>query len=293
LCKRLVPLKLYEGAETVSTNDGMSLMLVGPVQSDLHKPSKEAPLYWYWDPFQTWLVDPSDHEQSLATLGHSGPRHEHRLHVSMNPDTLTAKEGALFETSGLEFTFPGRDDETRLSGAQRLALAVAVDKKEASNIRTGLASLGGERRMVSWRRSDSDLPECPPTLLTAIIKNKACRVLLLTPACFEQGYRPGWLVEQRDGVQPGLKAIAIQRPQVVSGWDLEHRRPKPTRRLAPAGTVFFLSLTGDKTAIESWVKGIWMHCVSDNEQDRNDGFGLAVLGSWSGQEEEMKEEEEK
>ena len=214
LCKRLVPLKVYEGAETnLNTNDGTCaehapatsggaqtdlgtsppapLMLVGSVQSDLRKPIQEAPHYWYWNTFQKWLIDPSSEHDgktlSLADLGFSGPQREHRLHVSMNPETLTAKEGALFETSGLEFSFPGKDYK-RLSEAQRLALAVVVDKKEASSIRSGLASLGGERRMVSWRRSDSYLPECPPKLLTAIIKNKACRILLLTPACFEQGY---------------------------------------------------------------------------------------------------------
>src|SRR6266568_6194103 len=272
LCKQLVPLKVYEGAETSSTKDGKqfvppkpdedaetgstkdrtSLMLVGPVRPDPGKPSKETPLYWDWDAFQKWLVDPSDHEQSLATLGNSGPSREHRLHVSMNPETLTAKDGASFETSGLAFTStsPGGDKETRLSGARRLALAVVVDRKEASGIRAGLASLGGERRMVSWRRSNNDLREYPPKLLTAIIKHKACRVLLLTPACFEQGYRPEWLVKPRDGVQPKLEAIAIQRPQVVSGWNLEHPAgPKPTRRLAPAGTVLFLSLVGDDKAI--------------------------------------------
>ncbi len=193
---------------------------------------------------------------------------------------------------GLEFTSPGRDNKTRLSGARRLALAVVVDRRETSGIVAGLASLGGERRMVSWRsRSDNDLPNCPPDLLAAIVKQKACRVVLLTPACFEQGYRPGWLVEPRDGVQPSLQAIAIQRPQIVSGWRLEHPAgPKPTRRLAPSGTVLFLSLTGDNQAIEQWVKGIWMQCISDKVEDRNDGFGLAVLGSWSGQAGKMQEE---
>ncbi len=287
LCKRLVPLSLLKGAETdLGTNNAISFMLVGQVRSDLRKPIKEAPHFWNWDTFETWLVDPSQYDGktiSLAHLGHSGPQREHRLHVSMNPDTLTAKEGALFETSGLEFTSAGKDYGTRLSGARRLALAVVVDENEASNIQAGLASLGGERRMVSWRKSESDQPQCPPELLAAIIKEKACRVLLLTPAYFEQGYRPGWLVEQRHAVQPDLKAVAIQRPQVVSGWDLENKRPKPTRRLAPSGTVLFLSLAGDDTAIEQWVKGIWMQCISDNPQDRNDGFGLAVLGSWSGQ----------
>lgn len=312
LCKQLVPLMVYEGAETSNTKDGKqfvppkpdedaetgstkdrtSLMLVGPVRPDQGKPSKETPLYWDWDAFQKWLVAPSDHEQSLATLGNSGPSREHRLHVSMNPETLTAKDGALFETSGLEFTFPGRDNKTRLSGARRLALAVVVDRRETSGIVAGLASLGGERRMVSWRsRSDNDLPNCSPDLLTAIVEQKACRLVLLTPACFEQGYQPGWLVEPRDGVQPSLHAIAIQRPQVVSGWRLEHPAgPKPTRRLAPSGTVLFLSLTGDDEAIEQWVKGIWMQCVSDTVEDRNDGFGLAVLGSWSGQAGKMQEE---
>src|SRR6266699_4211864 len=77
LCKQLVPLKVYEGAETGSTKDRTSLMLVGPVRPDPGKPSKETPLYWDWDAFQKWLVDPSDHEQSLATLGNSGPSREH------------------------------------------------------------------------------------------------------------------------------------------------------------------------------------------------------------------------
>lgn len=287
LCKQLVPLKLFKGAQTdLSPNDGTPLILVGQVQSDLRKPSKEAPLYWYWDTFQTWLVDPSHYNGemvSLTDLGHGGPRREHRLHVSMNPDTLTAKESALFETSGLEFTSVGKNYGTRLSGTQRLALAVAVDQNQAPNIQAGLANLGGERRMVSWRKNDTDLPQCPPELLEVIMKNKACRVLLLTPACFEQGYRPRWLIEPKYGVQPNLEAVAIQRPLVVSGWDLEHSGPKPTRRLAPAGTVLFLSLVGDDKAIEQWVNGLWMQCISDNVQDQNDGFGLAVLGSWSGQ----------
>jgi CRISPR-associated protein Cmr3 len=292
LRKWLVPLRLPEDAQTsLDTTNKDSLMLVGQVQPDPHKPVKEAPHYWYWNTFQAWLIAPPRDGQivSLSGLGHSGPQREQRIHVSMNTDRRTAKEGALFETSGLEFTFTGRDREKRLSEVQRLALAVAVDENEAPGIRDGLASLGGERRMVSWRKSDYGLPQCPEELWKAIIKTKSCRVILLTPACFKQGHRPTWLAEQQYGVQPRLRAIAIQRPQVVSGWDLENKRPKPTRRLAPAGTVLFLSLEGSDEAIKHWVEGIWMQCVSDNEQDRNDGFGLAVLGTWSGQSEVMQE----
>jgi CRISPR-associated protein Cmr3 len=111
---------------------------------------------------------------------------------------------------------------------------------------------------------------------------------LLTPAYFNNGYRPTWIEQSREGVKPELKAIAIQRPQVVSGWDFVTRGPKPTRRLAPAGTVLFISLKdNDPVAIRKWIENTWMHCISDNPQDNRDGFGLAVLGTWSGKPEQM------
>src|SRR5205085_10550586 len=94
-----------------------------------------------------------------------------------------------------------------------------------------------------------------------------------------------------------LKAAAIPRSQVVSGWDFEfvgtnnegkvtRGRPKPTRRLVPAGAVFFLKFSGNKDGlIEKWINATWMRCVSDEDEKwkltpRRDGFGLAVIGRW-------------
>ncbi len=73
-----------------------------------------------------------------------------------------------------------------------------------------------------------------------------------------------------------------ERAQVVSGWDFEKSSPKPTRRLMPVGSVFFLKLQGDKVSIGEWVDALWMQTISDQDVDRRDGFGLAVLGTWSG-----------
>ncbi len=260
----------------------------------------------YWNIFENWLLDPSRYdggEVVLSRLGHKGPEREHRLHVSIDAGRRAAKEGALFETSGLEFTYAGKGQQ-RLSEAQRLALAVIVgkDKDTQNTIRGGTTGFAGERRIVSWRKSNSQLPTCDPDLKEAIKTQKACRVFLLTPAYFKEGYRPTWLLEPQHGVQPKLEAIAIQRPQVVSGWDFEKREPKPTRRLAPAGTVLFLTLEGTPEAIETWVDNIWMHCVSDDEdnqensdnpeQYRNDGFGLAVVGTWPSESEAGQEGQE-
>ncbi|NTV66005.1 MAG: hypothetical protein HGA65_21065, partial [Oscillochloris sp.] len=65
--------------------------------------------------------------------------------------------------------------------------------------------------------------------------------------------------------------------------------PKATRRLAPAGSVYFLRLAGTEDAIRAWVEQTWMQCVSDNQQSRDDGFGLAVLGIWNNTREDSHE----
>jgi len=312
LIRQLVPRKTQQfanGAETDFDSKGENaLMLVGLLENEnnLGKPHKKPPLYWYWNIFENWLLDPSRYdggEVALSRLGHKGPERERRLHVSIDSERRAAKEGALFETSGLEFTHAGKGQQ-RLSEAQRLALAIIVgeDKDTQNTIRGGITGFAGERRIVSWRKSNSTLPTCNSDLKEAIKAQKACRVFLLTPAYFKEGYRPTWLLEPKHGVKSKLEAIAIQRPQVVSGWRLEHPPgPKPTRRLAPSGTVLFLTLEGTPEAIETWVDNIWMHCISDDEdnkensdnpeQYRNDGFGLAVLGAWTIESEEIQEEE--
>lgn len=310
--QRLVPLLHVQGA--VTDFDGKQPHLVGLSIADVRKPSKKIPHYWYWDKFEQWLLNPTklqEQENLPDSLGHNGPSREHRTHVSMELDQRIAKEGALFGTSGLEFTASGHK-EKKLQEAQRLALVVAVDDSKATElkppgIQAGIASLGGERRMVSWRKSNNDLPLCPPEtqeavveIREAIVKHRACRVILLTPAYFERGYYPTWLTKEHYGVTPQLAGIAIQRPQIVSGWQLEKPvGPKPTRRLAPAGTVIFLNLEGNEVAaIRDWVNKMWMQCVSDDDptgrstQSRDDGFGLAVLGTWSGDPIPMQKEQQ-
>ena len=153
-----------------------------------------------------------------------------------------------------------------------------------------VAPLGGEQRLSYWRASDDWLSlTCPPEIRRAIKEMRACRVVLLTPAHFREGFRLRWLLRAQHGVTPMLKAAAVGRPQVVSGWDYEIRKPKPTRRLAPAGSVFFLNLEGDEQNIDQWIDAVWMNCVSDDDengnpgQTRSDGFGLAALGVWPGE----------
>ncbi|MBS1791599.1 MAG: type III-B CRISPR module-associated protein Cmr3 [Acidobacteria bacterium] len=282
--RQLVPLRMPDGA---TTNLASDLCPVGLAARDPRKPFGYAPRYWRECEFLRWLTNPHTQPVQVSELGHSGPTQELRTHVGIQPDSQTSVEGALYQTRGLEFSRAVADSTSR---RLRLGLAVLTE----ASLSEGLAPLGGERRLAYWRESNKTLPACPSELREAIKKTKACRVILLTPAHFQAGYRPEWLLQLHKGATAELKAVAVNRPQVVSGWDFDrtkskHGQPKPTRRLAPAGSVFFLKLTGGQDEISNWVDAMWMHCVSDDridgeaiDQDRRDGFGLAALGVWSG-----------
>jgi CRISPR-associated protein Cmr3 len=255
------------------------LSFVGMPSPDLSKLHKHAPAFWYWEAFAKWLLEPREGSITLGELGHRGPTTESRFHVGIHPETKAAhvEEGALFQTSGLDFVTA--INGSKAEGLRKLGLAVDT---EALNLRNGLGFLGGERRLVIWRKSERALPVCPLSLKEHIVKHRHCRLILLTPAHFRKGWHPTWLLNSHEGLQLTLRAAAIARPQVVAGWDLAKRRPKPARRLAPAGTVFFVKLSGRDESIAEWVETTWMSCVSDEEQDRLDGFGLAVVGTWDG-----------
>ncbi len=296
---RLIPQTKPENALTNLPDDLMPLYLPkvkgknGNDVYDKRKPHGYAPRFWKWDKFKEWLIEPKDFDvPSLYDFGISGLAQDERSHVAIEGETQASEEGKLFQTRGLEFTKQKQkleDRSTKLCTATRLALAVSTD---AANINKGVASLGGERRLVSWRdfQGTENIfdSKCDEKIVKSIVENQACRVVLLTPAYFEQGWKPTWII-QNNNLE--LKAAAIQRTQVISGWDFEfigtrpdgsviHGRPKPTRRLVPAGSVFFFKLNGNKDQIENWIARTWMNCISDDEQSRKDGFGLAVLGTW-------------
>jgi CRISPR-associated protein Cmr3 len=278
---RLVPLTPLARPEGAATNlDG--LLLVGPASPVKDKPYPRSPAFWNWKAFEQWLVRPEAQEAvALTALGLSGLAEDSRMHVRIDPGSQTAEAGALFQTTGLSFTYvtEKEHDTPLLTSARRLALAVDTD----AEMKPDWGFLGGERRMARWQKpSQAQWSTCPPEVRQRIKADGHARIILLTPALFEQGFLPTWLPASVEGVQVTIEAAAVNRYQTVSGWDYENNRPKPTRRLAPAGSVYFIQLDGDEAAIDRFIDAVWMHNISDDEQDRRDGFGLAVLGVWDG-----------
>lgn len=301
LLKRLVPIKktMDELTDLASVHEDKGrppLHLVGMQPYISGKPVEKPPRYWKWCVFQEWLLNPEEKEiKSWSDLGIAGLAQEERTHVGMDRENHKGKDGALFATRGMEFV--AFNDDEGLQEAHPLGLAMILENDAQPTPRENFATFGGERRIVRWHNYTSSTLTCPPELIAKIVVGEdkvwSCRMILLTPAYFKEGFYPTEIQKEQDGIKPIIKAIAIQRPEVISGWDLVKRAPKKTRRLASAGTVFFLELQGEQEAIRNWVRKYWLECISDKDdndepQDCNDGFGLAVIGTWDGQLHEMK-----
>lgn len=214
------------------------------------KPERSAPPFWTGAELEAWLREPAaaDHLAPERT----GPAivHERRIHLAVDPATGTASDGMLFSTDGL-----------RLDGR------VLLVRAEDGRLVPGAQTVGGERRL-SLLRAEPSVPTWPAPPLSG----GRARVVLLTPALFREGAVPTTLLGAR------VRAAAVGRPQVVSGWDLAAGGPKPARRMAPAGSVYWVDVPND---VAGWLERAHWGCVSDDEQDRRDGFGLAVVGVWS------------
>jgi CRISPR-associated protein Cmr3 len=176
--------------------------------------------------------------------------------------------------------------------------------------REGFLALGGESRVAYFRIvEEEEIPsplnqeaqeEQKESLIDLFAGKRRFKILLLTPAIFENGWLPdgvqgtGQTWEPIPGVTGTLKAAAVGKPQVVGGWDLVKRFPRPLMRAVPAGSVYYFEAGEDfdedkaKLLIEKFhFKGLMMkekQKASFPNLCRASGFGLAALGIWKGKE---------
>ena len=327
-----IPMRYGGGAPIVGSGEGCDLpdgilpcfptkgIPTINIESDIKKKKDRKNTFWDTDLMVEWLLDGemkvSDAYIEQHTLPY--PKQEERMHVRIDPNTGVSQEGELFATVHLDMTVklegscPGsRFQAIHLvarvdsGGVKSLEKCLEELKKEAS-----LHPLGGERRLCLWAGGEDVLFRCPEKLrhVSEKIAEKIAsdrgvsdrgaspihlRMILATPAIFADGWKPGWLHEERTthatpsliGAPPGmpdlklkLVSVCIPRWKPVSGYSLEKGRvgPKPIRRVVPAGAVYFFEVISGKVDLGN----LWLKPVCDDEQDSRDGFGLAVWGLW-------------
>jgi CRISPR-associated protein Cmr3 len=251
---------------------------------------EDGPAWWPVDRYSQWLTADSvsfDHTFLKA------PATEERTHVQLDPETGASEESLLFTTSALPLgRLPRFAVKPDTAWTERFAEVELTSRVEADGWAGDAAALldtfhplGGERRLVHWKGTPRESWTCPTSVREALVKGDTAsvRMVLTTPAIFSGGWKPGWLNDELTGTPPcggpELKLIgfSIQRWRAVSGWSLSPPRgPKPVKRMVPAGGVYFFTADGPVSKLAD----CWLSPVSDEEQDRRDGFGLAAWGTW-------------
>jgi CRISPR-associated protein Cmr3 len=234
---------------------------------------------WLWSDLEKWLAEPTGAgfdplPEGFANIGL--PAVEERTHVQIGANGI-AEDGMLFTTASVVPLERRRDkDDKKIERDWSYLVRVASE----TDIK-GPLFLGGERRVaVAEAGTPADWPACPDALKARLASSAKIRMVLITPAIFSGGWKPGWAGGAPPGTNgPKLKLVSacVPRREAVSGWDYEKRGPKAVRWLVPAGSVFFFEAEGDTLPLAS---SAWLAPVSDNEQDRRDGYGLAVWGIW-------------
>lgn len=291
-------------ADNEGVNWGHGAERLRPVQlpedvAENFKPA-QVPAWWPLSQYVRWLLG-----ETIQFDEHflRNPLAEIRTQTKLSEESGTAEDEKLFTTAALPLRHLPRykversdEVERKTSFTDRFAEVTLSARVSTNNDKyieqlgnLKLHTMGGERRLVQWTHEPSvDLWKCPSDIENGLRQATRIRMVLATPAIFEQGWKPGWLGDGLHGTPPesvaALKLIgaSIPRWQAVSGWSLAKvgkdgvTGPKPTRRMVPAGSVYFFEVQGgaDKLAER------WLDSVCDDEQDRRDGFGLVTWGLW-------------
>jgi len=290
---RPMQIKVGEGSDLP---EGVIPAMLPESVKEEFKPAKVPP-FWSVEIMTKWLINPKGeffdappHPDEIDDVSKflNLPIKESRFHVKIDPNRGGSERRRLFETIGLDLSLNGHKN-----GIQ-FAAKIESDSEFgdlASNIDT-FHSFGGERRLAYWKTKESQKGwTCPDEVVKALVGKRRIRMVLATPAIFSEGWMPGWIKgwpkdEAPDYWPKGLKVKLIsactERWKPISGWSLENgcRGSKAIKRLVPAGSVYFFEIEGDAFDAGEIAKNLWLKPMSDNEQDRLDGFGLAVWGLW-------------
>jgi len=301
-----VPLEDGEGVD-FPVNSLAAVRLTGhQAQNDFK--AGAVPAWWPLTKYAQWLTTAETElpKDWLDADFFNAAALETRDHVCLDAETGAAAEGQIFSTAALNAThLPRFGVENSRPFQERfaeitLSARVTIPEPGFEHIENfaGWHPLGGERRLVHWQQGEAkDLWECPVAVKPVLKSAPRVRMILATPAIFEHGWRPGWLNADtltgrpfEDGPELKLAGVTNARWKAVSGWAYQKidnrgqldpngkRGPKPVRRMAPAGSVYFFEkIDGDGGALAS---NGWLRSVSDSPQDRNDGFGLTIWGTW-------------
>jgi CRISPR-associated protein Cmr3 len=195
-------------------------------------------------------------------------KYERRVGIGVNPETNTTKEGLLYTM----LTVRLKDGWSLFAKIENLSALP----------NSGFIKFGGANRVCEYSAiSDNADPfrfyygEIN-NLKNIISQTKTFKLIFLTPALFNKG----WLSEKFNNFELRINNLkiklitaAINKPNIVSGWDLANNKPKPIRKIVPAGSVYYMQLL-EGSVDELFEK---LNFVNFSDENPNLGFGLTLI----------------
>lgn len=261
-----------------------------PVQMETAIKGKPKPgvAYWTLEHLKKWQAGHNIDFDTLQNQGITQLPIDLRTHVAIDSKSKATKTGQLFQTASFDFGY------TKIEGENTGGRSVWCDHRLGFIIQTeqslneDMVTFGGERRLskfVPIHTLEGFYDDSTEALLKNINDANGFRLTFLTPCIFANGYLPTWLdATTKKGVLPNtdttvsLKACAIDKWQAVSGWDSILWKPKAMRKAISSGSVYWFAL--DRKLSMSDLEQMLYHVWSDNNQDKNDGFGSAIIAPW-------------
>ncbi|NOZ70132.1 MAG: hypothetical protein GXP46_13030 [Deferribacteres bacterium] len=191
-----------------------------------------------------------------------------RLGIALDSVTRTAEETRIYTTDTIVL-------------AKGIGFLCLFSCEKGYLPADGLVRVGGDGRGAEI----FEYPDAPSDLGRPQKGWQRFRMILATPCPSVNGWLPP-VVKKRDdgcyieldGFKARLVSAAVPRYEVISGWDVAIRKPKPAQRMIPAGSVFWFEvITGDTAELDVlWERGV----ISSKEyaDRRRDGFGSVWFG---------------
>ena len=254
----------------------------------LSEPRRSKPLSGHWLTAEGWwqYLDGGELDRT-----HLVPRSDlwcldTRIGIALDPLKQRASDGALFTSQGVVLR---KREHDRNDGAPEAGpdwnIGFLAGVSGAALPATLMLRFGGDGRAAEASRVDVNAPGAD---YDGIVAASRCRLILTTPGLFEGGWKPtGVTGDGHDlrfdlhGVRARVVCAAVPRSEVISGFDLAERCPKPAQRVAPAGSVYWLAeLDATADALRNLAaRGLWSDRM-ENAVRRAEGFNRLTFGTY-------------
>lgn len=253
-----------------------------PSPGEIDGKPADMPQWWCDEAFTAWLCGMPVKASGIAPTNR--PVSRVQTHVTIDPGTGSARDGGLFSSTVVEPLTRAADEGV----THDWAVAAIGSGFQPGDLAGRRVRLGGDGRFALCEPLPDTAFAMPDPVRHAFASGqRGLRMILVGHASFTRGWLPGWLHVREGtlaGEMPGvgnvvLRAACVGRPVSVSGWDMAARRPKPTRRLAPAGSVYFFEKVDGTAFTAADAEAIWLRAVGEAPAP-GEATGAVVPGIW-------------